>query len=84
MIVQSSLDIGGKILAWNEQEVNKLIKDKAEKMAKEDMQENIQENTEDAKKEKNAPKEIEDASMRLREHNKPEGKRNRRREKGGE
>lgn len=29
-IVKSSLDIGGKILPWNEQETNKLIKEKKE------------------------------------------------------
>ena len=29
-IVKSSLDIGGKIVPWNEQETNKLIKEKEE------------------------------------------------------
>lgn len=31
-IVKSSLDIGGKVVSWNEQEVNKLIKEKEEKL----------------------------------------------------
>jgi len=29
-IVKSSLDIGGKVIPWNEQETNKLIKEKTE------------------------------------------------------
>lgn len=31
--IKSNLDIGGKIVPWNEQEVNKLIKEKEEYLA---------------------------------------------------
>lgn len=38
-IVKSSLDIGGKIIPWNEHETNKLIKEKTELLEKkEEMQ----------------------------------------------
>ena len=33
-IVKSSLDIGGKVIPWNEQETNKLIKEKTEFLEK--------------------------------------------------
>ena len=33
-IVKSSLDIGGKIIPWNEQEANKLIKEKEKMLEK--------------------------------------------------
>ena len=35
-IVKSSLDIGGKIIPWNEQETEKLIKEKKEYFQKEE------------------------------------------------
>lgn len=47
-IVKSSLDIGGKIVPWNEQETNKLIKEKEEylKQKTEPVTEPIQEEKE--------------------------------------
>ena len=36
-IVKSSLDIGGKIVPWNEQEINRLIKEKEEKVYKKEI-----------------------------------------------
>lgn len=64
-IVKSSLDIGGKIVPWNEQEVNKLIKEKEEVLeAKKAETEQVSE--QDAKKEENAPNEKQDAFMRLK------------------
>ena len=64
-IVKSSLDIGGKIVPWNEQEVNKLIKEKEEVLeAKKTETEQVSE--QDAKKEENAPNEKQDAFMRLK------------------
>ena len=68
-IVKSSLDIGGKIVPWNEQEVNKLIKEKeevleAKKTETEQVSEQVSE--QDAKKEENAPNEKQDAFMRLK------------------
>lgn len=41
--VKSSLDIGGKVVTWNEQEVNKLIEEKEEFLAKKEA-EVVQEN----------------------------------------
>ena len=86
-IVKSSLDIGGKIVPWNEQEVNKLIKEKeevleAKKVETEQVTEQVSEqvseqvNKQDAKVEKNAPKEKQDADVRL--------KKNRKKDKVGE
>ena len=43
-IVKSSLDIGGKIVPWNEQEVNKLIKEKKEFLKEKEKVVEIQEN----------------------------------------
>ena len=68
-IVKSSLDIGGKIVSWNEQEVNKLIKEKeevleAKKTETEQVSEQVSE--QDARKEENAPNEKQDAFMRLK------------------
>jgi hypothetical protein len=64
-IVKSSLDIGGKIVPWNEQEVNKLIKEKEEVLeAKKTETEQVSE--QDAKKKENAPNEKQDAFMRLK------------------
>ena len=64
-IVKSSLDIGGKIVPWNEQEVNKLIKEKEEVLeAKKTETKQVIE--QDAKKEENAPNEKQDAFMRLK------------------
>lgn len=80
-IVKSSLDIGGKIIPWNEQEANKLIKEKKEMLEKKlDIQE---ETMEDAKIEKNASYEKQDAPMQLKE-GKTEFKRNKKKEKVGE
>lgn len=70
-IVKSSLDIGGKIVPWNEQEVNKLIKEKEEVLeAKKTETEQVSEQVQDAKVEKNAPKGKQDAGMRLKKDKK--------------
>ena len=80
-IVKSSLDIGGKIIPWNEQEANKLIKEKEEMLEKKvDIQEEIKK---DAKIEENASYEKQDESMQLKEE-KTELKRNKKKEKVGE
>jgi hypothetical protein len=68
-IVKSSLDIGGKTIPWNEQEVNKLIKEKkevleAKKTETEQVSEQVSE--QDARKEENAPNEKQDTFMRLK------------------
>ena len=70
-IVKSSLDIGGKIVPWNEQEVNKLIKEKEEKLEAKKIEtesviEPVIEPVQDAKIEENAPNEKQDAFMRLK------------------
>ena len=41
--VKSSLDIGGKVITWNEQEVNKLIEEKEEFLAKEQKKKEVEE-----------------------------------------
>ena len=80
-IVKSSLDIGGKIIPWNEQEANKLIKEKEEMLEKKaDIQEEIEQ---DAKIEENVSYEKQDAPMQLKEE-KNELKRNKKKEKVGE
>lgn len=68
-IVKSSLDIGGKIVAWNEQETNKLIKEKEEylKQKTESVAEPIQEEKEE--KEVQAP-------VKTRRRNKKVGEEN--------
>ena len=82
-IVKSSLDIGGKIIPWSEQEVNKLIKEKEEKVGKnqeeqiqQDEQVSEQVSEQDAEMEENAFKKKQDADMHLR--------RNKKRDKVGE
>lgn len=81
-VVKSSLDIGGKIVPWNEQEANKLIKEKEEfvkqkiEEPKEEINEEVIEEKQDAKKEENASKNKQDAYMPLR--------RNKKRDKVGE
>ena len=74
-IVKSSLDIGGKIIPWNEQEVNKLIKEKEEalevkKTETKQVSEQVSEQVQDAKIEKNASKGKQDADMRLKKDKK--------------
>ena len=47
-IVKSSLDIGGKIIPWNEQESNRLLKEKQrklDKMKKVKVEEKVEEKT---------------------------------------
>lgn len=60
-IVKSSLDIGGKIIPWNEQEIEKLIKEKEkleEKQAEQvSEQVNEQVSEQDVKVEENTSKE---------------------------
>lgn len=83
-IVKSSLDIAGKIIPWNEQEANKLIKEKEKKLkemkkeVKEEVKEEIKEEPkkEDAKKQENASYKRQDAYMPL--------KKNKKKDKAGE
>lgn len=78
-IVKSSLDIGGKIIPWNEHEANKLIEEKKEKLSQKIVSE------QDSKIEENASKVEEDAAMHLKnEKAKVESKKNKKREKAGE
>lgn len=80
-IVKSSLDIGGKIIPWNEQEANKLIKEKEKMLEKKlEIQEEV---NQDAKIEENASYKKQDAPMQLKEE-KTEFKRNKKKEKVGE
>lgn len=58
-IVKSSLDIGGKIIPWNEQEANKLIKEKEEIIKK---QEEIEKQSE-IKEEEKISEEIENKNV---------------------
>lgn len=74
-IIKSSLDIGGKILPWNEQEANKLIKEKEEFINKKE-EETEQVNEQDAKMEENTFKKKQDSDMPFR--------RNKKRDKVGE
>lgn len=58
-IVKSSLDIGGKIVPWNEQEIEKLIKEK-EKLEEKQVEKEevtVEEPVEDVKVEENTSKE---------------------------
>lgn len=58
-IVKSSLDIGGKIVPWNEQEIEKLIKEK-EKLEEKQVEKEevtVEEPVKDVKVEENASKE---------------------------
>ena len=81
-IIESSLDIGGKIIPWNEQTINKLIKEKEEKIQpieEEKIEAVVEEKVEekqDAKIEENASKIKQDAPMQL--------KKNKKKDKAGE
>ena len=58
-IVKSSLDIGGKIVPWNEQEIEKLIKEK-EKLEEKQVEKEevtVEKPVEDVKVEENTSKE---------------------------
>ena len=56
-IVKSSLDIGGKIIPWNEQEIEKLIKEKEKLEEKQAEQVSEQVSEQDVKVEENTSKE---------------------------
>ena len=71
-IVKSSLDISGKIIPWNEQEVNKLIKEKTEKFEKIEQPEIKEE-----------PKEIEEETKEVKQEVKID-KKNKKKDKAGE
>ena len=83
-IVKSSLDIGGKIVPWNEKEVEKLIKEKEEKLDKVEepkVQEAIEETVE-------AVEEVEEVEKQtIQEEEKPQTEfkaKSKRKEKAGE